>query len=231
MEMINEWIAQWGYGGIFSLLVLGIVGLPVPDETMLTFVGYLAYKGQLDLLPALLTVFSGSICGITLSYILGRTLGLKILHKYGRYVRMTPEKLQKTHMWFERSGKWVLMIGYFIPGVRHFTAYVAGATELKLPEFALFAYAGGLIWSVGFVMLGYLLGEQWETVLHAIHDNLLIACIVAAVLIAGYILWRYTKNARKKREKLAPDSDQPSGGDRGDEAAKALETNDRDKAS
>jgi len=205
METITQWIADWGYGGIFSLLVLGIVGIPVPDETLLTFVGYLAYKGELDLVPALLTVFAGSVCGITLSYILGRSLGLKIIHRYGRYVRMTPEKLQKTHLWFERSGKWVLMIGYFIPGVRHFTAYVAGASEFKLPEFALFAYMGALIWSMGFVMLGYLLGEQWETVLKVIDDNMLIVGIGVAVVVAGYLAWRFITSSRAKKKAAAAD--------------------------
>ncbi|MEP7220010.1 MAG: DedA family protein [Bacteroidota bacterium] len=196
MHAVIYWITQWGYPAIFSLLVLGVVGVPVPDETLLAFVGYLAYKGNLDLLPAIATAFFGSICGITISYILGKTLGLKILHKYGKYVHITPDKLDKTHQWFERFGKWLLMIGYFIPGVRHLTAYVAGASDMELPHFMLFAYTGGFIWSLGFIMLGYLLGDKWEMVMHSAHRHIRTASIIAGVLLAAYLLWRYLKRKR-----------------------------------
>ena len=75
MEFVQHWIGQYGYFGIFALLVLGIVGLPVPDETLLTLVGYLLYRGKLNLAPALAAVLLGSVCGITISYLLGRTTG------------------------------------------------------------------------------------------------------------------------------------------------------------
>ncbi|HKC10930.1 MAG TPA: DedA family protein, partial [Vicinamibacteria bacterium] len=68
-----QWIAHYGYVAIFSLLVLGIIGLPIPDETLLLFVGYLIYKGQLRAIPSLASAFLGSLCGITLSYAVGRT--------------------------------------------------------------------------------------------------------------------------------------------------------------
>ena len=75
-QQVLAWIAQYGYLAIFSLLVLGIVGLPVPDETLLTFTGYLVFQGHLSLPMAFLSGFAGSACGITLSYVLGRTFGL-----------------------------------------------------------------------------------------------------------------------------------------------------------
>ncbi len=78
-----HWIETYGYLGVFLSLMLGMFGLPVPDETILAFVGYLVFKGDFQALPALLAAFLGSICGITLSYLVGRTLGLPLLHKYG----------------------------------------------------------------------------------------------------------------------------------------------------
>jgi membrane protein DedA with SNARE-associated domain len=197
MDTILQWVAQGGYFGIFGLLVLGIVGLPVPDETMLTFVGYLCYKGTLSLFPSMGTAFLGSACGITVSYFLGKTLGHKVLLKYGRYLHVTPERLQKTHDWFEHTGRWTLTFGYFIPGVRHLTAYVAGSSELELPVFALFAYSGALVWSGAFILLGYFLGERWEKVLHAVHEHLLIASVVAGVLLAGYLIYRKIRSRKK----------------------------------
>ena len=144
-QHVLAWIAQYGYLAIFSLLVLGIVGLPVPDETLLTFTGYLVFRGHLSPPLAFLSAFAGSTCGITLSYTLGRTFGIALIHRYGRYLRITGDRVEKAHAWFRRAGHWSLTIGYFIPGVRHFTAYAAGMSELEYPTFALFAYAGALV--------------------------------------------------------------------------------------
>ena len=189
MEIFNDWISQYGYFGLSSLLMLGIVGLPVPDETLLTFAGYLVYKHQLTFPGTLLSAFLGSACGITLSYGLGRTVGSFLIHKYGRYVFITAERLDAVHRWFLRRGKWSLPIGYFIPGVRHLTAYVAGTSRLEVPKFALFAYSGALVWSTSFILLGYFLGDQWQYVLTKVEENLVLGTLVlAGVLLLLWIL-------------------------------------------
>src|SRR5664279_2278298 len=195
-QQVLAWITQYGYLAIFSLLVLGIVGLPVPDETLLTFTGYLVFKGHLSPPLAFLSAFAGSACGITLSYILGRTFGLTLIHRYGRYLRITEDHVEKAHTWFRRAGHWSLTIGYFIPGVRHFTAYAAGMSDLEYPVFALFAYCGAALWAGAFIALGYLLGERWKAVQANIHEYLKGGAIVAAVLVVAYLVWR--KWGRKK---------------------------------
>src|SRR5215831_324939 len=111
-ETAFEWILQHGYTGIFSLLVLGIVGLPVPDEVLLTFSGYLVFRRTLVFVPTFLSAFLGSSCGITVSYMLGRVLDTYVLIKYGRYFHLTQERLTQVHTWFERRGRWTLLIGY-----------------------------------------------------------------------------------------------------------------------
>src|SRR5260370_29382653 len=82
METALQWVAHYGYVAIFSLLVLGIIGLPIPDETLLLFVGYLIYRGQLRPIPSLISAFLGSLCWITLSYAFGRTFGLHVVKTY-----------------------------------------------------------------------------------------------------------------------------------------------------
>jgi membrane protein DedA with SNARE-associated domain len=77
------WITQYGYGAIFVLLMLGIVGLPVPDETLLTIAGYLVFKEKLAFLPTLLAAFLGSSCGMSVSYACGRGLGTYLIRKVG----------------------------------------------------------------------------------------------------------------------------------------------------
>jgi len=188
LENLNQLIGQYGYAGIFVLLVLGIVGLPVPDETLLTLTGYLVYKGSLSFIPAFASSLLGSTVGITISYIIGRTFGNYILHKYGRYINLTDEKLEKAHNWFERIGRWSLLIGYFIPGIRHIFTVVAGASKLKTWEFVLFAYSGAFIWVIVFFSIGYFFGDKWAVFLQSIHRNLLLVSIIAVFLIATVYL-------------------------------------------
>jgi len=186
---VLAWITHYGYLAIFSLLVLGIVGLPVPDETLLTFTGYLAFTGHLSLPLAFGTALAGSISGITISFYLGRVLGMKVIHRYGRYLRIKEEHFNQAHGWFERVGHWALTIGYFIPGVRHLTAYAAGISELQPSHFALFAYSGAVLWVSTFIGLGYFLGDRWKAVEGNIHHVLVLTAIGIGVLLIGYLVW------------------------------------------
>jgi membrane protein DedA with SNARE-associated domain len=189
-QHILGWITQYGYLAVFFALMFGIVGLPVPDETLLTFTGYLVFKGKLSLPLAFATAWAGSTCGITISYYLGRTFGLALIHRYGRYVRITEEHVHRAHAWFERVGHWGLTFGYFIPGVRHLTAYAAGMSEVAPHQFALFAYSGGALWVSTFIGLGYFLGERWESVAGEIHHYAVGFTAAAITLLAAYLVWR-----------------------------------------
>ena len=191
MDAGTVWIMQYGYGAIFVLLMLGIVGLPVPDETLLTFAGYLVFKQKLTFLPTLATAFLGSSCGITVSYACGRGLGLHLVRKVGPLLRLKPEHLSQVQTWFARWGKYTLIIGYFVPGVRHVTAFVAGSSKLSLPVFALFAYSGALVWTSSFIGLGYLFGEEWAHLSDTLHRPLIMLAALISLALALYLLlWR-----------------------------------------
>jgi membrane protein DedA with SNARE-associated domain len=191
VESVLGWVAHYGYVGIFGLLMLGIVGLPIPDETLLMFTGYLIFKHELEPLPAFAAGFMGSIRGITVSYALGRMLGLYLVTRLGHFLHIEPEALEQVRAWYERKGKYGLVISYFIPGIRHLAAYVAGSSRLSLPVFATFAYLGGLLWSGSFISIGYVLGDEWRQMSVSLHRYLLIGAGVITVVIAiGFILMR-----------------------------------------
>jgi hypothetical protein len=113
-----------------------------------------------------------------------------LIHRYGRYLRITEDHVERAHAWFRRAGHWSLTFGYFIPGVRHFTAYAAGMSELEYPPFALFAYGGAAVWVSTFIGLGYLLGERWKAVEANIHHYMIGFTIAAVILVAAYLVWR-----------------------------------------
>jgi membrane protein DedA with SNARE-associated domain len=193
MEMITTWVAHYGYVAIFSLLVLGIVGLPVPDEWLLTFAGYLVYKNNLHFWPTFAAAALGSMCGITVSYGLGRSLGLFLIHHYGRLLRISQKDMDRVHVLFDRFGTWTLLVGYYVPGVRHFTAVVAGTSKMEFPLFSIFAYSGALLWTTTFIGLGYGFGEQWSQVLKQAQKHLAICALVALVFIVIFGIRWYGK--------------------------------------
>ena len=197
MEMISQWVAHYGYAAIFSLLVFGIVGLPVPDEWLMTFAGYLVYKRHLHLLPTYAAASLGSMCGITVSYVLGRSVGIYLLHRYGRLFHITPERMELVHSWFDRFGTWTLLIGYFVPGVRHVTAVVAGTSKLRPLLFAIFAYTGALIWAATFIGVGFYFGDQWSQVLKQVDRHIVILTWIGAIILVIYLIWRFYGRRRK----------------------------------
>lgn len=188
MDQIFQWVEQYGDMALFVLLVAGIVGLPIPDETLLAFAGSLIWKGTLSAAPTLLAAFGGSCCGITISYVLGRTLGIAALHKFGRFLHVDAAKIERLHNWFEHRGHWTLTFGYYVPCVRHVTAIMAGTGRMRLGHFMVFAYGGALIWSASWILLGFLLGTQWRHVSHLIHHHLRVATLIAIALILVFIL-------------------------------------------
>lgn len=190
MNSLFAWIQHYGYAGLFTLLVLGIVGLPVPDETLLLFSGYLVSVHRLHGWATYLAAFCGSASGITISYLLGRGLEEGIVHRF-----VKRERIDKVRNWFHKIGDWALFAGYFIPGVRHFTALVAGMSELEYKNFAGFAYPGAAVWSATFVTAGYYLGENWHAALEFVHRyTLLFVLLIVGVATAAFV----ASNIRKR---------------------------------
>lgn len=197
LEHVILWITQYGYIALFFLLMLGIVGLPIPDETLMVFCGALIQRGTFQAGPTWLTAFAGSICGITLSYLIGRTLGMTVVLRYGKYIHLTPDRLNKVLNWFERIGHWALFAGYYIAGVRHFSAVIAGTSGLKWPSFALFAYGGAALWVTTFLSIGYFVGEKWELIAEKVHHNLTLISVIVLSLAGVYLLYRWWSNNRR----------------------------------
>ncbi len=193
VEMFSYYISNYGYFALYVLFFLGILGMPLPEETLLVFSGFLVSTGQLAYTSTILVCYLGSISAMTLAYWIGRGLGYPFIEKYGRRMGFGYTIYQKTEDWFKRTGKWALPLGYFIPGVRQFTAYFAGITNLPFPSFMVLTYVGGLVWSILFVTLGWQLGERWEQLFELISRN--IAIIVVAVLLGviGFSLYRHYK--------------------------------------
>ena len=195
MDFVFQWVTTYGYEALFLLLMVGIVGIPVPDETLLVFSGYLISRGSFHPVQTLAVAVGGSWCGISLSYWIGRTLGLGVVHRFGRVLRVSDRQLDQVHAWFDRRGHWALFLGYYIAGVRHLTAIVAGASGLGFGSFIAYAWTGGLCWAAAFLTLGYYIGEDWRRIADLVHRDLLIVSLVVLAGVALYAVIRW-KNKR-----------------------------------
>ena len=193
MPRADELVARYGYFAIFGLLMLGIVGPLIPDETILVFAGILARQGRLDYLGVLAAGYAGSVCGITLSYLLGRNGLAYLIERIPFMNRHSAKYMDRVNQWFSRYGHWTLFFGYFVVGVRHFTAVVAGSSHMRARPFALYAYSGGLLWVICFVSLGYFLGDQWERVGHLLHRG---AAALALGIVVGVLLWMWWRKRK-----------------------------------
>ncbi|CAG7624598.1 putative membrane protein [Paenibacillus solanacearum] len=197
MEQLIGLIDQYGYIALYGLLALGIVGIPVPDEILMTTVGSLT-AGEEPLLSfcmSLLVSFCGAMTGMMISYFLGKKVGKPFLYKFGKWVKLTPERLNVAESWFKKYGLWAVAFGYYVPGIRHFTCYLAGVSNVGIWRYLLFAGSGALIWCSTFLTLGHVIGINAPVILDMMHQymGLSITVIVLLIAVAFYIYWRIRK--------------------------------------
>jgi membrane protein DedA with SNARE-associated domain len=164
-EIFKQIIMEYGYLAMFVLLAVGIIGLPVPVGVLMTFIGYLALSNWFSLGMALIVCFTGTMAGMIISYLLGKKLGKPFLFRYGKWVKLSPSRLERAEKWFLRYGLWTVFLGYYVPGVRHFTCYLAGVSGIKFGRYFICASLGALLWCATFLLLGYFLGDSLAGVL------------------------------------------------------------------
>jgi membrane protein DedA with SNARE-associated domain len=197
VSVFGAYISDYGYLALFGLFFLGILGMPLPEATLLAFAGFLVSSGQLDFWPTLLVCYAGSITAMTVAYWIGRVLGFSLIERYGKRLGFVYGVYLKTASWFERFGKWALPIGYFFTGIRQFTAYFAGITRLPFPTFLLYTYTGGFIWSLLYVVLGWQLGERWEVAYNWVSQYRSYFALVVLVIVF-LVVYLYQRGILKK---------------------------------
>jgi len=193
LGFITELFNHYGYIVLFVALILELIGLPTPGETLMTYCGFLVFQGKLNWVISITVAAAGVISGITISYFIGLTLGDAFFKKYGPYIHLGPEKLEKTSKWFKKYGNGLLVVAYFIPGVRHVTGYFSGVTKIPYKRFAANAYIGALLWTGTFISLGKVLGSNWEKFHGPIKKYMIIGGIIIAIVLICIYLYRSYK--------------------------------------
>jgi len=178
-------VESLGYPGLFLLIVLESTMVPIPSLLVMPFAGYLASQGIFSL-PVILVINStAALTGSLLSYVVGATGGKPLLVKYGKWVFVREKDLERAELYFARHGGATVLIARFLPVVRHLISVPAGIARMPLPKFLLQTFLGATIWGGGLMVVGYVLGSQWEEVAaKAKRVDLVIAGLIVLAILA-----------------------------------------------
>ena len=185
-------IGNYGYFGMFLGMVLEAVIIAIPSELILATGGILASKGIFTFFGAFLTGLLGSVFCAIIIYFMGYFGGEAFVKKYGKYFFMKEEDLQKSDSWFYKYGLKASLIGRNFPIIRTLISLPIGIMRLSFIKFIIYTTIGSIPWTLAFVYLGYLLGDNW-VVINGYMDYLKIPIRIGLVAFLIYFLYKHIK--------------------------------------
>ena len=159
LALIEPWVATYGVLAIFLIVYLESLGLPLPGESALVAAGVLSARGDLDIAPALLAVFSGAVLGDGTGYWIGRFGGRPLLRRFGPYLKLTPERLDRLERLFRDRGALIVATARFVVVLRQLNGVVAGSVSMPWPRFLLANAVGAALWTAAWGGGSYLFAE------------------------------------------------------------------------
>ena len=193
-QTIVEYIGHMGYLGIFLLMFLESTFFPFPSEIIMIPAGYLAFKGEMNVYLVVLVGILGSVLGALFNYYLALYFGRKFILKYGKYVFIKEETLDKLEAFFTKHGELSTFNGRLIPGIRQLISLPAGLAKMNIVTFSIYSALGAGIWVIVLVALGYMLGSNEALISEYLHTATLITLASVVFITVFYVI----RNKRKK---------------------------------
>lgn len=192
-------ISQLGYFGIFFLMMLESMIVPVPSELVMPFAGFLVTQGSFNTILVILVSTLGSITGSLIFFYIGKTQGYTLVQRYGKYVLVSTEDVKKTESWFHKRGDLTIFLARLIPVVRHLISLIAGIGNMNVKKFTIYTILGAALWNGILTYLGILLGEHWNEVNQYLEE---VDVVIVVLLIVGCLYFIY-RHLRKKKKIVA----------------------------
>lgn len=174
--------------GVGLLILLENLIPPIPSEVVLPLAGFRARTGALEPISVWLAATAGSVVGALILYGLGAWLGYDRLHRLAghRWFIITGQKdLERGQQVFEKHGRKVVLLARFVPFLRSVVSIPAGITGMRMVTFLTLTAIGSGIWNAAFVVLGWVLGENWESVQTWLGP---VSYVVIGLLVIGLIV-------------------------------------------
>ena len=167
-DKIVEIVSAFGYVGVFLLMLLENIFPPIPSELIMPLAGFVAARGDLNFMAVILAGTAGSVVGALPWYYAGAKLGkARMTHlaaRWGYWLTLSPEDVEKASGWFDRHGKVAVFFGRLIPAVRTLISVPAGIVGMPMTLFLIYSTLGSLIWTALLALAGYMLESQYEKV-------------------------------------------------------------------
>ena len=192
----------------FGYLALGLIfledfGVPVPGETVLIISAVYAGTGRLNIWLVALIGFLAAVLGDNVGFAIGHFGGRPLAERYGKYIFLTPERLDKTTSFFDRHGGKVIVIARFVEGLRQANGLIAGITGMHWKKFLPFNMLGAALWVAVWVSVGYFSGSHINSIYHTVTRYQTYFAIAVGLVIL-VLIGRHLMRARKeKRERAA----------------------------
>ncbi len=194
---LDHLLAHYGYGVVGVVVMLESMGAPLPGESLLIGTAlYCAATHRLEIGWVIAIAIAGAIMGDNFGYLIGRSLGFRLLARWGRHVGLSNDRLTLGRYLFRRHGGKVVFFGRFIAVLRTFAALLAGANRMPWPFFLVYNALGGIGWAGGYSLAAYLLGSQMER----ISGPLGLGIGIAAVVAVGSALVFLKRNEKRLTE-------------------------------
>jgi membrane protein DedA with SNARE-associated domain len=193
-------IISWlGYPGLVLAMAMESMIIPLPSELVMPFAGWLVAQGKFNLYLVILFSTLGSIIGSFISYYLGYYGGNQLVLRWGKYFLLDDDDLRFTEKWFSRRGELTILIGRFVPVVRHLISIPAGIGKMDLKKFTLYTIIGAGIWNTILIWVGLKLGENWES-LRRYSESFTLPIIIIIILALVYFIIKRIGDKKKKRD-------------------------------
>jgi len=190
MHEIINWIVQTvgalGYIGIFIMMFLESSFFPFPSEVVMIPAGYLASQGEMNLYVAIGVGILGSLTGALFNYFLASKFGRAFLLKYGKYLFLKEDSLEKLENFFEKHGHISTFTGRLIPGIRQYISLPAGLANMDKLLFSIYTALGAGIWVILLALLGYFLGNNQALIKEYLHQITIATVTIIAIILAIY---------------------------------------------
>jgi len=188
---VSQFVTDWGYIGIVLIVVLGNIGLPVPEETVLALAGYLVWSGRLQLLSVLIVGVFSAVVGDNMGYWLARRYGRTAVERYSRWL-LKPGHVTNAERWICRYGLFAVCAARFVGGLRFLAGPLAGAVGLPFRSFFAGNLLGALLFVPYAVGIGYAIGygvgpfvADLQRTLGGIGRAIVVGAIAIAILLLG----------------------------------------------
>ncbi|HAM1230608.1 TPA: DedA family protein [Listeria monocytogenes] len=187
---ITSIMADFGYIGIFVLIMVENLFPPIPSEIILTFGGFMTTVTSLNVVMVIIVATLGSVVGAILLYKVASYFGKerlkKIVLKYGRILRLKESDIERAESFFLKYGSWAVFLCRMIPLIRSLISIPAGMTKMKMSRFLILTTAGSLLWNTVLIGLGAVLGESWnEIVVFMDSFSTIIYSVIAILVVVG----------------------------------------------